>query len=420
MNWKKASSAVAIAALAGMGLAACSSTSGGGIDTAAGGSSGEQTTITFAAAMFAESGRGPKLKALLEEFNSSQSEVRVEPASIPFASFAPTIFTQMGGGVGPDLIRFDISDFYAGVAAKLLEPLDSYIKTEDYDFLPPDKYNLVDGKRYGVTFEISNYALLYNPKLVAQPPANFDEFMAAAKSATKNGVYGFGFRTTMPEQAGMWQDLSNFVYGFGGRWSDGGQLTLNSPDVVEGITKFREVYASGVTPKGADASTYRRMFGDSKLAMEIDNGGVPAILFGQTPDLPLQAVKSPFPEKTVGQILTPLVVNAASKKKEASAKFVRWLLEPENQAKLQQVLGAGNPAIAVPRSAAETGNMPFLPTFDEATPHGVPFVVEGFETKTPDIRKIVVEQVIKVLQNGVDAKTAMDEAQERATAQVGG
>jgi multiple sugar transport system substrate-binding protein len=418
MNFSRITKSAAVLALAALGLTACGS--GGGIDSGAQkGASAGTTTITFAAAMFAESGRGPKLQALLNDFNASQSEVKVEPASIPFASFAPTIFTQMGGGVGPDLIRFDISDFYSGVQAGLLEPLDQYVDAKDYKFLAPDKYNLVDGKRYGVTFEISNYALLYNPTLVPTPPSSFDEFLTAAKAATKDGAYGFGYRTTMPEQAGMWQDLSNFVYGFGGRWSDGGKLTLNSSDVVEGITKFRDVYAAEVTPKGADASTYRRMFGDSKLAMEIDNGGVPAILYGQTPSLPLDAVKSPFPEDTVGQILTPLVMNASSKNKEASAKFVKWLLEPANQAKLQLVLGAGNPATEVERTAEELKAMPFVKTYDSLTAKGRPFVVEGFETKTPDIRKIVVEQAIKVLQNGEDPKAAMDAAQKAAEAQVG-
>jgi len=103
-----------------MALTACSS--GTGTAANSGGSSGV-TTITLAAATFAEAGRGPKLTAWLDEFNASQKGVKVVPASIPYPTFGSTILTQMGGGVGPDLIRFDMPEYEAAVAANLIAPL---------------------------------------------------------------------------------------------------------------------------------------------------------------------------------------------------------------------------------------------------------------------------------------------------------
>lgn len=411
------------AATAGLALltTACSGGgTGGGLDADSGLGSGDREVVTFAAAMFAESGRGPKLEALVQKFNQSQDKIEVKPATVPYPSFASTIFTQMGGGGGPDLIRFDITEFYTAIESKLLAPLDDVIDESKYDLLPPDKYTKVDGTRYGVMFEISNYALLYNPKLIkGQPPKTFDEFLASAKSATANGAYGFGYRTTMPEQAGFWSDLSNFVYGFGGRWSSpDGTPTINSPEVVRAVNAYKQVYDAKVTPQGADASTYRRMFGENKLAMEIDNGGVPPILFGQNPKLTLAAAPSPFPTKAQGQILTPLVINAKSKHKAAAATFIKWLLEPDKQAELQRLLGAGNPATKVARTAEELKQMPFLTVYDAQTPHGVPFVPEGLEAKTPEFRQIVIEQMIRVLQSGLDPQTAMDQAQDKVLAEI--
>src|SRR5438132_7173487 len=192
--------------------------------------------ITFAAVTFSEAGRGDRLKAWVDKFNKSQAAIEVQPIAIPFSSFAKTVFTQMGGGAGPDLVRLDLMDFYAAVQNKRLLPLDDTIKGGNYKFNAPDKYMMVSGKRYGVPFEISNYVLLYNPSLVkgGKAPANFDEFLASAKAATGNGVYGYAYRATMAEGPGYWQDLCNFVYGFGGRWSDGqGNPTLNAPKVIE-------------------------------------------------------------------------------------------------------------------------------------------------------------------------------------------
>ncbi len=46
-----------------------------------------------------------------------------------------------------------------------------------------DKYMKVGGKRYGFTFESSNYVLLSNAALcrVATPPANFNAFLPPPK-----------------------------------------------------------------------------------------------------------------------------------------------------------------------------------------------------------------------------------------------
>jgi multiple sugar transport system substrate-binding protein len=240
----------------------------------------------------------------------------------------------MGGGGGPDLVRFDQIDFHAAVAAKRILTFDGEINEADYKFTAPDKYMKIDGKRYGIPFEISNYVLLYNKSLVkdGKSPANFDAFLDTAKAATGNGVYGFAYRATMAERPGFWQDLCNFVYGFGGRWSDdGGNLTINAPQVVEGVAAYKKVYDLAVTPKGTDAATYRRMFWENKLAMEVDNGGVAGIFYQQAPDLPLAAAPSPFPTRAQGLVLAPLTVNANSKNKEAAFTFVKWALKPETR-----------------------------------------------------------------------------------------
>ena len=57
--------------------------------------------LTFAGVTFSEAGRGDRLKAWVEKFNKSQDKIEVQPVALPFATFANTVFTQMGGGGGP-------------------------------------------------------------------------------------------------------------------------------------------------------------------------------------------------------------------------------------------------------------------------------------------------------------------------------
>jgi multiple sugar transport system substrate-binding protein len=380
-----------------------------------------KTVITFAGVTFSESGRGDRLRAWVDKFNKSQNAIEVQPIAMPFATLAKTVFTQMGGGAGPDLVRFDLMDYYAAVAAQRILPLDDVIKTADYKFAATDKYMSVGGKRYGIAFETSNYVLLYNPALLpgGKAPATFDEFVASGKAVTTGGVYGYAYRATMAEGPGYWQDLCNFVYGFGGRWSDDkGNLTLNSPKVIEGVAAYKKVYDAGMTPKGTDAATYRRMFWERKLAMEVDNGGVAGIFNQQAPDLPFNAAPSPFPTRAQGLVYAPLTINANTKNKAAAATFVKWVMQPENQSELQALLGASSVATIVPRTADDLAKKPWLKVYDDQTQYSVPQLVFGWEEKTPEIQQIVLENVLKVLQGGADPKKTMDEAQQQAASRV--
>ena len=375
------------------------------------------TTLTFAASTFGDPGRGPGLEAWLDEFNSSQDEIIVEPAVVPYPTFGQTVLTQMGAGEGPDLVRFDMPEFAAAAETGLLEPLDEVIDEAQYDLIKaPDEYMFAEDTRYGVIFEASNYALYYNTDLVPEPPTTFDEFLETAKSATGDGVYGMAFRHTAPEENGMWQDIWNYVYGFGGAMSDGENLTLNSPKVVEGLNAYQEVYDADVIPKGADAATFRAMFNEGKVAIEIDNGGFVAAVRGANPDLPFSVAPIPFPVRAQGAILAPITVNAASENKEAAATFLQWMLDEENQKALQLVLGSSSVAIPTDRAEAELEQSPFLPAVDDLTETSVPQVVLGYEAQTAEIRSIVIKQILRALSGEVDMQEAMDTAQEEATA----
>ena len=378
-----------------------------------------KATITFAGVTFSEAGRGDKLRAWVDKFNKSQDKIEVQTLGLPFATFANTMFTQMGGGSGPDLIRFDTIDYYAAVPAGRLLPFDDYIKDADYKFSAPNDYLKANGKRYGVAFEISNYVMMYNPAVIkGKVPTTFDELLEVTKASTGGGNFGYAYRATMAERNGFWQDLCNFVFGFGGRWGDGTSLTLNSPKVVEGVAAYKRMYESGAIPKGADAATYRRMFWENKVAIEVDNGGVAGIFNQQAPTLVFQAAPSPFPTRAQGLILAPLTVNANTKNKDAAFAFVKWALQPDNQKDLQDLLGGSSVATPVPRSADDLAKKPWLKVFDDQTPNAVPQLVAGFEVRTPELQQIIIEQVLKVLQGGMDPQKAMDEAQELGLAKM--
>lgn len=372
-------------------------------------------TITFAASTFGDPGLGPGLQAFVDEFNASQDEIVVEPASIPFPTFGQTVLTQMGGGEGPDLVRFDMPEFTSAAEAGLLEPLDEVIDADELSLLPgPDQYLFIDDARYGVIHDTMNYAMFYNADLIPEPPTTFEEFQEVAKSTRKGDVYGLAFRQTQAEENGVWQDITNYVYGFGGAWSDGEELTLDDPKTVEGLEAFQTMYDADVIPKGADAATFRKMFAQNLVGMELNNGGYAVATENTNPDLNFSVAPIPFPVRAQGAVMSPITVNANSEHKEAAYTYLRWMLEPEQQAKLQEAYGAASVATATERSPESLEKMPYLPVFDELTETSVPQIVVGFGPRTAEIRTIVVREVIAALQGEKSMEEAMAIAQAEA------
>ncbi|NUP74255.1 MAG: sugar ABC transporter substrate-binding protein [Sinomonas sp.] len=408
---------LAVLAAGATALSGCSASSGAPAESQG---KPQPATITFAASTLGDPGRGPGLQKLIDEYNASQNIVTVKPASVPFPTFGQTVLTQMGGGEGPDLVRFDMPEFEVAASSGLLEPLDSKIDAAKLKLIPgPDKYLTVNGHRYGVVFEDSNYGMFYNKDLIPNAPTTFDEFVQAAKTTTKGDVYGLAFRQTQAEEAGVWQDIFNYVLGFGGDWSDGKKLTINSPKVVEGLKAYQQLYDANVIPKGADAATFRKMFANGKVGMELNNGGYVTATKAANANLNFSVARIPFPEKKQGALLAPIVTNVNSKHKDAALDFINWLLQPAQQVKLQEVLGASSVATPTERSAESLQKAPYLSVLDQLTDSGVPQIVNGFGEHTADIRHIVVSEVLAALQGKQDMKAAMDKAQAQAEKVVG-
>lgn len=411
--------AAAFAVAVGLVITGCSSGSSAPKPSKSAAGPVAVSEITFAHANITDPGQRPGLLAMIKAFNDSHPSIHVTPTEIPQPIFPQTITTQLAAGEGPDVIRFDPGVFYSAVDAGFLEPLDKVIDAKKLKLLP-DSYTSVDGKRYGVLSSTTPYLLLYNTDLIKTPPKTFPEFVAAAKAATKDGVYGMAVRQTLPEENGVWQDINNYVYGFGGAWSDGKKLTLNSAKTVQGLEAYQQIYDANVIPKGATASTYRTMFAQGKVAMMIDNGGVVGAVLGINPNVHFASAPVPFPVDKAGLIVSMFGVNAKSKHLAAANTFLNWMMSAEGQNLYQKTNPASNMATAVKLSAEDQAKVsPQIDLYRKSTATGIPQLVPGFYADTPVIWDIVVKQVLSALAGQVTMKQAMDKAQSLAVAAVG-
>jgi multiple sugar transport system substrate-binding protein len=377
------------------------------------------TKITYSNWQFAEPGRGDALRAIVDQFNATHSTIKVEPVSIPYASYATTVLTQMGAKSGPDVVTLDYDVMVKAQAAGLVADITGKVITPTSGFAAYDSKFIVDGKRYGIPWQSTGYALICNKALLAAAgakfPTTFEEFVATVKATTKGtDQYGFAMRNTTPQEGGWWYDLSNWTYGFGGAWTDSkGNPTINSAENLKGVTEYAKFYDAKYIPQGADATTYRRMTWEGKVACNIDNGSVPTIFSDSNPAIKanLQIGKTPFPVAKNAQILIGTSVNAASTKQAASVKFLNWMLQATMQKKIQAAMGAEAIATKILPPAALLKDKPWLKTYAKLADNGVLVLPAGAELKTAEIRKAVIAQVDKVLRSNLRPKDALDAAQ---------
>src|SRR5690606_348880 len=121
-----------------------------------------------------------------------------------------------------------------------------------------------------VTWEQVSYGLLCNANVmeasgVESLPTTVDELIEAGQQAKAAGFDGFAVRHQMNEFNGWAYDFPSWVVGHGGGWSDGENLTIDSPENIKGLQEYQRVFASGIVPIGDDASTFRSKFKENQL-----------------------------------------------------------------------------------------------------------------------------------------------------------
>lgn len=227
-------------------LAACS---GNGSGTNAGSS----VTLT----MWQQWGGGHEramLDSLIKKYEHTHPGVTINET--PVTNNAK-ILAAMTGGNPPDIVDLGNSlplGSWASVGA--LTDLDPLIKSSGLDtsVYVQSAFNAlkVNGKTYGLPFQIFNAGLIYNKKLFRaaglQPPTTLQELASEAAKLTKRSSSGrltqVGFLPNYPGPSeGQTCPLISYAYAFGGSWFDSNNHpTPDTPQNVAALTWEKQVF----------------------------------------------------------------------------------------------------------------------------------------------------------------------------------
>jgi multiple sugar transport system substrate-binding protein len=376
-------------------------------------------TLTFANWQWLETGRGETLWEAVTAYSGANPGASFEQEATPFGDYATTLSTAMGGGQGPDVFVVLDGQFEIFADAGLLEPLDDVVAGSAIN--SSNEPMVVDGQQLGVTWEQADYALLANKNVldaagITEMPTTLEELIAAGQQVQDNtDADGFAVRHRIAEFGGWSADFQNWTYGFGGSWSDGTNLTIDSAENIAAVTAFKQMYDSGVMPVGDDASTFRDKFKQNALGFMIDNGGA-ALSFtsgGAITGTDIISAPIPFPSNGVHQKLI-LAVNANSENKDLAKDFIRWFVTEEAQTLIRPSMGAGTLATDAPLTADFLAANPWAESYVAAGSGSKSPLIVGFELRSQEIHQIILEAVERVITQDQDPAEALAEAQAAA------
>ncbi|MDQ0577217.1 ABC transporter substrate-binding protein [Agromyces albus] len=235
-----------VAAL-GLGLAGCSSDSGGG---------GDSSTVK----LWVRDSQSRFMQQLADAFNESH-DTQVEVTLVPAADYVQKFGTAAAGGDAPDVASIDLVyvPYFASVGA-LTDISDQWNDLPYKDDMSPGHVaqGEYDGGVYSVPFTADVSAMFYNKDLFAAagldpetPPATMAEVQAAAEaiSATGDGNYGFAFSGACGGCNIF--TITPYVWASGGNVlsDDGTEAQLDSPDVTAAMQMYRDMWDAGAMPE---------------------------------------------------------------------------------------------------------------------------------------------------------------------------
>jgi multiple sugar transport system substrate-binding protein len=367
--------------------------------------------------------------ATIKQFEADHPGVVIDFTKVPRDDFADTMMTMFGGGTPPDIVHLAAFEFQTFADQDWLADLSPLIAKDG----PPLKgwagQNVCGwkGKTVCINLNYFGYILYYNKALmqaagITKIPTDWAEYLDDARKMTAAGhgqSYGIGLHTT----AGPGQyltELDCYIIDAGGSWTDAqGHPTVDTPGVIEGLRRWKQVQDEKLTPLGDSADTIRQLFIEGHIGMRLDGPWMWGLLAKAKPDISksLEVAAPPFIVPLGGTsnvIAMPADLPAA--KKVLVWNYIKMITSPYWQ---EQYVALSGQLAPRPGSLTQAvlQQKPFLALFqktqDAAATHDIDRLPKGFETKYNEFAKIVTEECQRMVTNNLDPAATAKRIQQR-------
>lgn len=432
-KWLKKVTAAAAAVIMTASLAAgCGSSGGSGTSADSGTSaneSGKETAgdsegVTIKFQYWADNTEYSQLmQDIIAKFNEENEKgitVVGEEAPWDGGAYSENLFnTKMGGG-DVDCAAWKLTATPLFVNNDLLVDLTQYVdQWENKDEISDNIYNVMreaggsDEAMYVMPWNIQVLYVYYRPSVFEEAgievPTTYEEFLEACEKCTMDtdgdgntDVYGFGMRGSTGGQ----EPWGSFIYGRGGSFDD-----LSTPEAIQGMQDFIDLYQNGYTPPTATSDGFNEIMANFKsglTAMTIHHTGSSADV-AETLGDDVSAFAFPAGEgqwTSMGD--TDTVIFSSCKNPDAAFEWISYLAAGEGQKMWCE--GTGN--VPVSQSVAEE---PFFQDneFMKASLEGEDYagIIPILDTTTEWVSTVWPNTVAQALTGQTTAEECMEQLQ---------
>lgn len=390
-------------------------------------------TLKFISWQVDDGGMGDWWRNAIAKFEKEHPGVNIEFTKVERGSYADTMTTLFAGGQPPHIVHLASFEYQTFAENGWMENLDPWlakdnINLEGWAGQPTCVWNQETACVMMLYF---GFMMAYNPEILAEAgvkvPTNYKQFLAAARATTKdlNGdgiVDQFGTGHETKGGAGQYlTEILNYILDAGAYWTNkDGKITMDTPEMVEGLNRWKTVYKEGLTPRDMSAGDVRKLFADGKIAMRMDGPWLYGTMKkGAAADV-LKVAYPPFKPPVGGSSnVLGMASEISDREKQLVWDFIKITMSPEFQRTYATIAGNTPPSPTADVSGIEKIVPHFqiiVDTQKAAAAAGVDRIPTGLEIQYGEFGKMVQEEVSRMLIEDLDPKDVVKTLQAKAEA----
>ncbi|MEO3388534.1 sugar ABC transporter substrate-binding protein [Mesorhizobium sp. CAU 1741] len=392
-----------------------------------------QTTLKFISWQVDDAGNGDWWASVIEEFEKQHEGVTIEFTKVERGAYADTMTTLFAGGQPPQIVHLASFEFQSFADTGWLENLDPWIERDNIDLEGWAGQSVCqwNGETVCIMLSYFGYIMAYNKAILEDEgiavPTTYDEFLAAARATTKD-LNGDGipdqFGTGHETRGGAGQYLTemlSYIIDAGAYWTDKeGNVTIDTPEMVEGLSRWKTVIKEGLTPIDMSAGDVRKLFADGKIALKLDGPWLYGTMQEGEAAADTVVAAPPFTVPLGGSsnVLT-MPSEIPDEEKELVWEFIKLTMSPEFQRTYATVAGNTPPSPTADVTGVEEA-VPHFPilveTMQAASAGGIDRIPVGLELNYNEFSKMIQEETQRMIIEDLDPAEVVKTMQANAEA----
>lgn len=364
---------------------------------------------------------GEKTQPLIDEFEASHPNIRVELQQIPWSAAHEKLLTAFAGDTLPDVCQLGNTWIPEFVALNALHELSSRVEAsrsidfEDY-FSGVWQSNFVGGGQYGLPWYVDTRLMFYRTDMLAaagheRPPKSWEAWLQVMRDVQARQPQGC-YAALLPVNEFEQPVILGLQTG-GDMLKDGGRFgNFSGPNFRQAFEFYVSIFREGLAPKlpNTQISNVSQEFGRGTFAMYITGPwNIDEFRRRLPKEMDDRWTTAPWPSPS-GEGYgasnaggSSLVMFSQSREKEASWQFIEFLSQPQQQVRFLECTGNLPPGERAWELSGMLRDEKFV-GFHEQLTNVLP------APQVPEWESIVTGELIKTAEAAINGQVSVAEA----------